>query len=138
MNKEAIELHADVQSREDSDIGSSDDRETEPLVITTTSLEPQCFEAQVRLKFLSQVIINLQERYSHTELLQAFSILYPEGLLGQQGVDDQLLGIILEHYRDGPMAIKSEECTREYTEFCEFIHSHVQLKNCKTLLDLSE
>ena len=53
-------------------------------------------------------------------------------------MEDQLLGIILEHYQDGPMAINSDECTREYTEFCTFIHSCVQLKNCKTLLELSE
>ena len=47
MNEEAIELDADVQSREDSDTGSCDDRETEPLVITITSSELQRFEAQV-------------------------------------------------------------------------------------------
>ena len=36
------------------------------------------------------------------------------------------------------MAISPVECSREYTEFCAFVQSHVQLKNCKTLLELSE
>ena len=137
MNREAIELHVDVPSKDDSDTNSSDDMETELPTITTTASEPQRFETQVRQKFLSQVIINLQERFPHTELLEAFSILDPEGLLGQQGVEDQL-GVILEHYHDGPLAINPEECTREYTEFCAFTRSHVQLKSCKTLLELSE
>ena len=52
-------------------------------------------------------------------------------------MEDQL-GVIPEHYQDGPLSINREDCMREYNEFCEFIHSHVQLKNCKTLLELSE
>ena len=57
MNKEALELNTDVQSREDSDTDSaSDDRETESLTITTTTSEPQRFETQVCQKFLTQII----------------------------------------------------------------------------------
>ena len=74
---------------------------------------------------------------SYIELLEAFSILDPEGLLGQEGVDDQL-AILLENYQEGPLAINLVECSGEYTELFAFIRSHVQLKNCKTLLDLSE
>ena len=99
MNAEVTELHVEVQSGEDSNT-DSDDRETEPPIITTTLSEPQCFEMQVRQKFLSQMIVNLQERFPYIELLEAFSILDPEALLGQEGIDDQL-AIILEHYQEG-------------------------------------
>lgn len=77
MNTEATELQAEVQSGGRSD---TDDRETEPPIITITPTEPRCFETEVRQKFLSQMIVNLQERFPHTELLEVFSTLDREGL----------------------------------------------------------
>ena len=68
-NREATELHAENCSGEGSDTDSSDDRETEPPIIKTTLSEPQHFETQVRQKFLSQMILSLQERFPQSELL---------------------------------------------------------------------
>ena len=58
MNVEVTELHVEG----DDFNANSDDRETEPPIIITTPSEPQYFETQVRQKFLSQMIVNLQER----------------------------------------------------------------------------
>lgn len=113
MNMEATELHKELRSGEGSDTDVSDDRETEPPIITITPTEPQRFQTQVCQKFLSQMIANLQERFPHAELLEAFSILDPEGLPGQQGIVEDQLDVIRKHYQDGgPMAISVVECFR--------------------------
>ena len=68
--------------------------------------------------------------------MEAFSILDPQGLLGEPA-DDQLR-VILDHYKDGPLAINPGDCLKEHSEFVEVVKSHTHLKNCKTLVELAE
>ena len=46
--------------------------------------EPEQFENSVREVFLSKVVTNLQERFPQVEIVEAFTVFDPAGLLGQE------------------------------------------------------
>lgn len=93
--------------------------------------EPEQFETFVRQAFLSKVITNLQEHFPQIEIIEAFTIFDPAGLLGQEVLALEKLKLLLDHYSgDGPLAINSDRCTDEYTTF---IKGHAILKQCKSL-----
>ena len=101
--------------------------------------EPDQFEASVRQVFLSKVITNLQERFPRVDLLEAFTIFDPAGLLGQEVLALEKLTLLLDHYNaHGPMAIDRNKCTEEYTEFSTFIKSHATLKLYQSLQELAQ
>ena len=70
------------------------------------------------------MIINLHERFPQVNTLEAFSILDPSGLLGQPETASEYLPLLLTHYNDGPLALDTFECTKEYTQFSSFVHDH--------------
>ena len=86
MNAEASELKSqDEDSNSVSVLSEEESSDEEPsgdeeVHITCTSNAPQRFESHVRQKFLSRVIENIQERFPQAELLEAFSILDPQGV----------------------------------------------------------
>ena len=95
--------------------------------------EPEQFEISVRQAFLLKVITNLQERFLQIEVVEAFTIFDPSGLLGQEVLALKKLKLLLDHYSgNGPLAINKERCIDEYTELSTFITGHAILKQCKS------
>ena len=137
MNTEASELKSQDKDSNSASVLSEEESSGEELSgdegvhITCTSNASQRFESHVRQKFLSHIIENIQERFPQAELLEAFSILDPQGLVG----DDQL-EIILDHYKNGQLVINPGDCLKEHSEFVEVVKSHTHVKNCKTLVEL--
>ena len=84
--------------------------------------EPERFESGIRQKFITKVVTNLEERFPQVDTLESFSILDPAGLLGQEGVAEEKLQVLLELYREeGPMGVNMTECVDEYSEFTTFV-----------------
>ena len=82
--------------------------------------------------------MNLEERFPQVDTLEAFSVLDPAGLLGQEGVAEEKLAVLLEHYHEeGPMGVNMTECVDEYNEFTTFVKKHSKLKSCTTLQELA-
>ena len=44
--------------------------------------EPERFESNIRQKFITKVVTNLEEQFPQVDTLEAFSVLDPAGLLG--------------------------------------------------------
>ena len=92
----------------------------------------------MRQVFLSKVVTNLQERFPQVEVVEAFTIFDPAGLLGQEVLALEKLNILLDHYSgDGPLALNKERCIEDYTELCTFIKGHTLLKQCKSLQEFA-
>ena len=60
--------------------------------------EPERYETSVRQAFLREIIKNLGNRFLQVDVLEAFSIFDPQGLLGQEGIAVEKLEILLNHY----------------------------------------
>lgn len=87
---------ADLRQSGDRDEDDSDSEcEGADTLIQVRANEPERFESSVRQKFLSQVITNLEERFPQIDTLEAFGILDPAGLLGQDGVSEEKLVVAL-------------------------------------------
>ena len=114
----------------------SEDEDTTILVHIKAS-EPSNYEARVRQKFLNALISNLQNRFPQVDVLEAFSILDPAGLLGQEVMSEEYLDTLLNHYDEsGPLGIPKAACVKEYNDFVTFVTAHAKLKSCKTLQEL--
>lgn len=142
VNQLITKTMKDVAELRQSNDRDEDDSDSECELIDTLiqvrANEPERFESSTRQKFLSQVITNLEERFPQVDVLEAFSILDPAGLLGQEGVAEEKLEVLLEHYHeDGPMGMNLSDCVDEYNEFSTFVKKHSKLKSCKTLQELA-
>ena len=72
------------------------------------------------------------------DLLEAFSVLDPAGLIGQDAIAEEHLEILLDHYNeDGAMGINKVKRIDEYRDFTSFAKSHKKLKLCTTLQELA-
>ena len=103
--------------------------------------EAQHFEDNVCQKFISELITNLEERFTQVQILEAFSIFDSSGLLPHKEIAREKLLILLEHYkRTLQLQTESdfEKYKKEYTEFATFVSEHVTLKTCNKLCDLAE
>ena len=103
--------------------------------------EPANYEARVRQPFLSKLQTNLMERFPKSDVLEAFSVLDPAGLLGgNEQIATEQLDVLLNHYAEdgGPMGINKESCTKEYRKFSSFAEKHAVLKECKSMQELAE
>lgn len=135
--REGIELQQS-EPETDSTEESEDDNEPSELVITISDKEPEKYERNVRQNFLSKVIDNLRDRFPKVNVLEAFSVFDPSGLLGESNPEEHL-ATLLDHYKEeGPMGIDKAKCITEYKEFTSFIQDHAKLKHCRTLQELAE
>ncbi len=138
--REGIALQQSETESEPEESPTSED-ENEPhelLVITVADREPEKYESDVRQQFLSKVITNLGDRFPKVNILEAFSVFDPSGLLGESVAEEHLV-TLLDHYKeDGPMGINQILCINEYREFTSFVKEHTKLKQCKTLQELAE
>ena len=133
--KDVTELRQS-SSRDDED--SDSEYEQLDTLIQVRANEPERFESGIRQKFITKVVTNLEERFPQVDTLEAFSILDPAGLLGQEGVAEEKLQVLLEHYHEeGPMGVNMTECVDEYNEFTTFVKKHSKLKSCTTLQELA-
>jgi hypothetical protein len=80
------------------------------------------------------------ERFPKRDVVEAFSVLDPAGLLGENEVAKEHLEVLLNHYSGdgGRMGISKECCTKEYSEFISFAEKHAVLKGCNSMQELAE
>ena len=110
----------DIQSEVSSSPSSQDPvSSTEILndLVTIRAGEPENFEVNVRQKFLREIIKNIEERFPQVEILEAFSIFDPSGLLPHKEITSKKLEILLEHYdRNLDLQTESnrERCKKKY------------------------
>ena len=80
------------------------------------------------------------ERFPKRDVVEAFSVLDPSGLLGKNEVAKEHLEVLLNHYSadGGPMGISKECCTKEYSQFISFAEKHAVLKGCNSMQELAE
>lgn len=101
VNQLITKIIKDVAELRQSGDRDEDDSDSECEMVNTLiqvrANEPERFESGIRQKFLTQVITNLEERFPQVDTLEAFSILDPAGLLGQEGVAEEKLEILLVH-----------------------------------------
>ena len=78
---------------------------------------PKNYEVNVCQPFLTKLLANLMERFPKRDVVEAFSVLDPSGLLGKNEVAKEHLEVLLNHYSEdgGLMGISKECCTKEYT-----------------------
>ena len=117
-----------------SEESDSEEKGTELVCIQRN--EPKKFGMSVRQEFLSKVIANLHDWFPQVDILEAFTVFDPAGLLVMVM---EHLNLLLDHYNlDGPMAIYRDRCTEEYTGFSTFIKSHAKLKLRQSLQELAQ
>lgn len=104
--------------------------------INVSDSERNSFDAQVRQPYLAALIKNLHDRFPAMQIISSFSIFDPTHLpcneddQSQYGVVE--LGVLLDHYSSGPLALHPEAAYEEWKEFKVFL-SQSHFSNMKEL-----
>ena len=134
------EVHKLHQSSESQ--SEEDERDSPAELVQIRANDPERFEVSVRQKFLAEISTNLRDRFPQVDLLEAFSIFDPAGLLGQDAIAEEKLEILLDHYysndSDGPIGKDREICRKEYRDFVSFVQGHAKLRTCVSFQDLAQ
>ena len=122
---EVHKLHQSSESQSEEDEG-----DCSAELVQIRANDPERFEVSVRQKFST----NLHDRFPQVDLLEAFSIFDPAGLLGGDAIAEEKLEILLDHYysndSDGPIGIDREICRKEYRDFVSFVQGNAKLRTC--------
>ena len=139
IDKTCVEVQQMHQAPPDSEFCDEQPVEGNKCVTVRTN-EPESYEVNVRQPFLTKLLTNLMERFPNCDVIEAFSVLDPAGLFGENEVAKEHLDVLLNHYSEdgGPMGISKESCTKEYSEFISFTEKHAILKGCNSLQELAE
>ena len=124
-----------ASTRSDSD---EEEIESQFELVKIRANEPEKFEEAVRQTFLTEVIKNLHDRFPQVEVLEAFSIFDPQGLLGQDSLATEKLEVLLDQYQSltkGPEGRTG--CVDEYVSFVSFVKDHALLKTCQSMQQLA-
>ena len=130
----ALRCNAD-SAQSDTD---QDDIESEFMLVNIQANEPEKYEKSVRQTFLTEVITNLRDRFPQVKVLEAFSVFDPQGLLGENSIATEKLGVLLNHYQsltNTPEGRKS--CVDEYISFVSFVKDHTILRTCQSMQQLA-
>ena len=67
---------------------------------------------------MTEVLKNLRDRFPQVQLLEAFSVFDPQGLLGQYSVATEKLEVLLDHYQSPTKGPEGRTgCVDEYVSF---------------------
>lgn len=140
IHKTCVEVEQVFETPPDSEFCDEHPPAERNKCVTIRTNEPENYEVNVRQPFLTKLLTNLMERFPKCDVIEAFSVLDPVGLLGENEVAKEHLDVLLNHYSEdgGPMGISKESCTKEYSELISFAEKHAVLKGCNSLQELAE